>query len=135
MNRKSGEVVLAVLAAVAVFSAGMALITSKHNRLVATGDAGRVYLGVAVPVGPGVVSAVSNNKGEALLSAVAGIAAGFAVNGIGTGGSDKKGDSGAKVQVTGNGNTTIYNGADGTQSYNQNNSVGKDDQSDSVGQE
>ena len=108
-KNNSGEIVVAILVGLAVAGAGLLMTVSKHNTIVASGNAERVYVGVKAPIGPGVAQAVSNNKGEALLSILAGVAAGVATDALNK--DDRKDDenTGARVSVSGNGNTVTYN--------------------------
>lgn len=105
MNKR-GEIVVSVLVGLAVAVAGILMTTSKHNSIVAAGNAERVYLGVKAPIGPGVASAVARNKGEAALSVLAGIAAGVATDKLNA--SDSKG-GGSRVEFTGDNNVVNYN--------------------------
>ena len=103
MKSKNGFAILAVLAGLAVVSLGVSLITSGHNKIVASGDAGRVYVGVQRAIGPGVVEAVSNNKGEAAIAVIAGALTAYAVDK--SAGKDKEsGPATPTISITGNGN-------------------------------
>ena len=102
---KSGVVILAVLLGVAVVTAGLAVITHGHNRLVAqAGPDGHPYVGVSVPIGPGVVPAVVNNPGESILTVIAGAATAYAVD---KASKQANGSTTATpaISVTGNGNS------------------------------
>lgn len=126
MNAKSGLVMTAILVGIAVASIGMAIVTGRHNALVASGKANTVYLGANVGqvFRGGFVEAVQNRPGESTLAATAGILAGAAVEAFGKSkGSDEPHDT---ISVTGDRNTVIYQ-------YGQGNSQ-KNDQSTRSGQ-
>lgn len=106
---KQGEIIVAILVGLAVAGAGLLMTVSKHNTIVASGNAERVYVGVRAPVGPGVVAAVANNKGEALLSVLAGVAAGVATDALNKDDEKDKENRDARLSVVGDNNTVNYN--------------------------
>lgn len=119
MKKNSGEIILAILAGVAVITAGLSAITASHNsRLAMEVRDGKVYAGVRSSFGPGVVGAVSESPGATLATVAAGIATAYVVNQSGS-----KGDSQPAVQVTGNGNNVNYNGGKGQQNTTTDNST------------
>ena len=114
MKRNAGEIILAIVVAVAVISAGFALITGQHNALVLEARNNGLAAGAdlnKLHLKGGVVEAVSQNKGPAALTVIGGALAGYATYKAGSGGGDKEPTT--TVNISGNGNT--YGGRDVTE--------------------
>ena len=109
MKKKNGGFVpIAIAIGLAIFSAGVMLITNKHSTLVAQMDpaTNMKYFGATAPVGPGVVSAVANNPLE---TGAVGLFGGATAVGVNSLAGKKKGGSAPAIKITnnGNGNTTV----------------------------